>query len=74
MKYIVVLLLMILLSSFNICNDAKEFHIGIVGEEKVEQFEKKFPQIVNDRSVYVAYLQKYYKIDEEGFVNLLRRR
>lgn len=73
MKYIILLLLMLLFSSFNPCNDAREFHIGVAGEEQVEQFEKKHPQIISDREVYIAYLQKYYKGNEDAFINLLRK-
>lgn len=73
MKYIILLLLVLLFSSFNLCNDAREFHVGVVGEEQVEQFEKKYPQIINKREVYVAYLQRYYKGNEDAFIILLRK-
>lgn len=73
-KYIIIFALVILFSSFNPCNDAREFHVEIVGEERVELFEEKFPQIVCNREVYIAYLQKYYRGNEDAFMNLLRRK
>jgi hypothetical protein len=42
------------------------------GIEKVRQFELDFPQIVNDRVVYIAYLQRYYKGRERIFIQLLK--
>ena len=40
--------------------------------EKVEQFESKFPQIVKDEAVYIAYLQRYYRGHEDEFINLMK--
>lgn len=60
------------MSSFYIVNDVEEFHIKMEGKENVEAFKKKRPQIVRDRAVYIAYLQKYYKGNENEFISLLK--
>ena len=73
MKNILIILLFFLFTSFNSYNDAKEFHIRIVGIEEVEKFEAKFPQIVNSRHVYVAYLGKYYRGNEDAYCLMLKR-
>ena len=59
MKYLIVILFMLLCSP---SNDARDFHVSVVGEERVIEFENKFPQIVKNEAVYIAYLQQYYKI------------
>lgn len=71
MKYLLAILL-ITLTSFAPINTAYDFHVKIVGKEKVEQFESRFPYIVNDEAVYVAYLQQYYKGHEDDFINLIK--
>ena len=53
-------------------NSAREFHIKVVGRLEVEKFERQYPQVVNDRPVYMAYLQKYYKGNEDEFILLLK--
>lgn len=60
------------MSSFYIVNDVEEFHIKMEGKENVEAFKKKHSQIVRDRAVYIAYLQKYYKGNENEFISLLK--
>lgn len=72
MKRMLLGLYLILFTSFCPYNDCKDFHIQAVGIEKVRQFELDFPQIVNDRVVYIAYLQKYYKGRERIFIQLLK--
>lgn len=72
MKYLVILITSILMSSFYIVNDVEEFHIKMEGKENVETFKKKYPQIIKDRAVYIAYLQKYYKGNENEFISLLK--
>lgn len=52
-------------------NDARDFHVSVVGE--VIEFENKFPQIVKNEAVYIAYLQQYYKGNEDEFIKLLKR-
>lgn len=64
-------ILLILCASFNPYDNIKDFHTKAVGSEKVEQFRKRFPQIVNNKSVYIAYLQRYYKGNEFQFHQLL---
>ena len=59
MKHLLVFLLVLLMSATKVDNTPRDFHVSIVGEEKVEQFESKFPQIVKDEAVYIAYLQRY---------------
>ena len=58
------------MSATKVNNTPRDFHVSIVGEEKVEQFESKFPQIVKDEAVYIAYLQRYYKGHEDEFIDL----
>lgn len=72
MKYLVILITSILMSSFYIVNDVEEFHIKMEGKKNVEIFKKKHPKIVRDRAVYIAYLQKYYKGNENEFISLLK--
>ena len=50
MKYLVILITSILMSSFYIVNDVEEFHIKMEGKENVETFKKKHPQIIKDRA------------------------
>ena len=38
------------MSATKVDNTPRDFHVSIVGEEKVEQFESKFPQIVKDEA------------------------
>lgn len=47
----------------------KDFHLRVESKEKVEEFANKFPQIVNNEAVYVAYLQKY-KYNEDFYLLL----
>lgn len=72
-KFILVTTL-VLLTSFNtgFCNDAYNFHLNVTDKETVEQFTQKFPDIVNNREVYIAYLMKYYKGNEEAYIELIR--
>lgn len=51
--------------------EVRDFHIKQVGIEEVIHFEQKFPMIINDRAVYIAYLQKYYRNNEDEFMNLI---
>lgn len=61
------------MSATKVDTTPRDFHVSIVGEEKVEQFESKFPQIVKDEAVYIAYLQRYYKGHEDEFINLMEQ-
>lgn len=72
MKYIIILITFILMSSFYTVNDTEEFHIKIEGKENVERFKEKHKNIVKDRAVYIAYLQKYYRGNENEFISLLK--
>lgn len=62
-------LLFFLFTSFNLRFTPKDFHLRVESEEKVEEFANKFPQIVNNEAVYVAYLQKY-KYNEDFYLLL----
>ncbi len=72
MKHLLIFLLVLLMSATKVDNTPRDFHVSIVGEEKVEQFESKFPQIVKDAAVYIAYLQRYYRGHEDEFINLMK--
>lgn len=72
MKYILIFLLVMLISATRVEDSPRDFHISIVGTEQVEQFETKFPYIVNDEAVYIAYLQRYYRGHEDEFINLMK--
>ena len=61
------------MSATKVDNTPRDFHVSIVGEEKVIEFESKFPQIVKDEAVYIAYLQQHYKGNEDEFIKLLKR-
>jgi hypothetical protein len=61
------------MSATKVDNTPRDFHVSIVGEEKVIEFESKFPQIVKDEAVYIAYLQQYHKGNEDEFIKLLKR-
>ena len=73
MKHLLIFLLVLLMSATKVDNTPRDFHVSIVGEEKVIEFESKFPQIVKDEAVYIAYLQQYYKGNEDEFIKLLKR-
>lgn len=73
MKNFLIILLFLLCTSFSLHNDARDFHIRVVGIEEVEKFEAKFPQITIDRSVYIAYLGKYYRDNEHEYCLMLKR-
>lgn len=72
MKYILIFLLVMLISATKVGDSPRDFHISIVGTEQVEQFETKFPCIVKDEAVYIAYLQRYYRGHEDEFINLMK--
>jgi hypothetical protein len=73
MKRVLLLLLGLLFLSFNQepFNDAREFHVKIVGEPAVEKFEREFPNLTSDRTVYISYLGKYYIGHEDAYIRLL---
>lgn len=73
MKNFLIILSFLLFTSFNSYNDTREFHTRVVGIEEVEKFETKFPQIVKDRNVYIAYLGRYYRDNENEYSLILRR-
>ena len=62
-------LLFFLFTSFNLRLTPKDFHLRVESKEKVEEFSNKFPQIVSNEAVYVAYLQKY-KYNEDFYLLL----
>lgn len=61
-------------TSFYMCDnsDLIKFHTKMEGEENVEKFHKKWKNIVSNREVYIAYLQKYYKGNENEFMELIK--
>ncbi len=73
MKQVLLLLLGLLFLSWSslINDDVREFHVKVAGEHQVEKFEKKFPQITSNKSVYIAYLGKYYNGHEDAYARLL---
>lgn len=73
MKNFLIILSFFLFTSFHSYNDVREFHTRVIGIEEVKKFETKFPQIVKDRHVYVAYLGKYYKGHENDYCLMLKR-
>lgn len=66
-------LVIILFTSFNsitLHDKLLNFHIKAAGVQKVLEFESKFPEIVEDDAVYLAYLQAYYKDNKTEYLNL----
>lgn len=61
-------------TSFYIKNndDVIKFHIKVEGKEKVKIFHENHKEIVLNREVYIAYLQKYFKGNEDDFIKLLK--
>lgn len=68
-KFLIVIL--IVLSAFIRGNNARDFHIEVAGIESVTKFESKFPEIVSNEAVYIAYLRRYYNGHEDEYINLL---
>lgn len=69
--------LLILFTSFNSLTFkqvSRDFHIKAVGVTNVKIFEKKFPQIVKDEKVYLAYLQVFYKDHKKEYLDLFNNR
>lgn len=71
-KYILVFCIGVLFcgSTLKTVSNVEEFHIKVVGKEKVIEFKNRFPDVANDRAVYIAYLQQYYRGHEDEFVAL----
>lgn len=72
MRKILITIVAILCLSMQPYNSAREFHIKMVGKLEVEKFERQHPQVANNRAVYMAYLQKYYRGNENEFILLLK--
>ena len=69
--------LIILFTSFNSLTFKqvlRDFHIKVVGVTNVKIFEKKFPQIVKDEKVYLAYLQVFCQDHKKEYLNLFNNR
>ena len=69
--------LLILFTSFNSLTFKqvlRDFHINAVGVTNVKIFEKKFPQIVKDEKVYLAYLQVFYQDHKKEYLDLFNNR
>lgn len=72
MKYLLIFLLFIITSVYNYpINYPRKFHVNVIGNEEVIKFENKYPEIVKNKKVYIAYLNRYYS---DEYVNLLRIR
>lgn len=69
-KFLIVIL--IVLSAFVRGNSARDFHIEVAGIESVTEFESKFPEIVSNEAVYIAYLQQYYNGYEDEYIKLIK--
>ena len=70
-KIILLLLGVLFLSSTSQPDRVREFHVKMVGEQNVEKFEHKFPQITSDKAVYIAYLSIYYNGHEDEYIRLM---
>lgn len=72
--YIILILILIINSSFSIVNniDLEGFHLKVEDRKNVDKFYKKHKYIYENRAVYIAYLQKYYKNNEDSFINLIK--
>lgn len=71
MKNILIILLFLLFTSFESHDMVRDFHVKMVGTKEVKKFEVNFPQIVSNRYVYIAYLEKYCKRDMNGYCSIL---
>lgn len=56
MRHLLIFLLVLLMSATKVDTTPRDFHVSIVGEEKVEQFESKFPQIVKDEMPCILHI------------------
>lgn len=45
----------------------EKFHEMVTNKEEVNRFKEKYPCIVNNKYVYIAYLQKYYRGHEDEY-------
>ena len=73
MKKILIILLCVLSTSFKYepFYNVRQFHVKMVGETKVERFEKQYPQITRNHEVYVAYLGIFYTGHEDEYMKLI---
>lgn len=68
--------LVILLTSFNSItfkDKLKDFHIKAAGAQSVFVFENKFPQIVKDEKIYLAYLQVFCQDNKQDYFELFNK-
>ena len=78
-KLIFFILLCILASSIvtkhrdseNYDKKISNFHIQQVGKDSVIRFSRKHPTIINNREVYLAYLQNFHPNSDE-YISLLK--
>lgn len=69
--------LLILFTSFNsptYLDMLKSFHVRAAGVKSVLKFERKFPQIIKDEKIYLAYLQRFSVNYKQDYFNLFNKK
>lgn len=69
--------LLILFTSFNsptYLDMLKSFHVRAAGVKSVLKFERKFPQIIKDEKIYLAYLQRFSVDYKQDYFNLFNKK
>ena len=69
--------LLILFTSFNsptYLDILKSFHVRAAGVKSVLKFERKFPQIIKDEKIYLAYLQRFSVDYKQDYFNLFNKK
>ena len=69
--------LLILFTSFNsptYLDMLKSFHVKAAGVKSVLKFERKFPQIIKDEKIYLAYLQRFSVNYKQDYFNLFNKK
>ena len=69
--------LIILFTSFNsptYLDILKSFHVRAAGVKSVLKFERKFPQIIKDEKIYLAYLQRFSVGYKQDYFNLFNKK
>ena len=69
--------LIILFTSFNsptYLDMLKSFHVRAAGVKSVLKFERKFPQIIKDEKIYLAYLQRFSVDYKQDYFNLFNKK
>ena len=69
--------LLILFTSFSsptYLDMLKSFHVRAAGVKSVLKFERKFPQIIKDEKIYLAYLQRFSVDYKQDYFNLFNKK